>query len=46
MIRPPGFSLPPLLSFLLIPLTNTDGADSEPYESMQVCNSEIMPTDE
>ena len=39
-------SLPPLPSFLLILLTNTDGADSEPYNSVRVCNSETMPTDE
>jgi len=32
MTRPPGFSLPPLPSILLILLSNKDGADSEPYK--------------
>jgi hypothetical protein len=30
----------------LIHMVNTDGADSEPYESVQVCSWEIIPTDE
>ena len=32
-----------ILSF--IHLANTDGADSEPYESVRVCSWEIIPTD-
>jgi len=33
-----------ILSFIHI--ANTDGADSEPYESVRVCSWEIIPTDE
>jgi len=46
MTRTPGFSLPLLQSFLLIVLTNTDGAVSEPYNSVRVCGSQIISTDE
>ena len=39
-------ALPLLPSFLLIILANTDGLDSEPYNTVRVCNSDIIPTDE
>jgi len=42
----PRFSLSPLPSCLSILLTNTDGAESEQYNSVWVCSSEIIPTDE